>query len=69
MQETTYDCGKEVVRLGPLSEMQLAALEDLKDPHVQSVRITKFTKETMAETLARLEQKIVKQLQADSEAG
>lgn len=42
MQETRYEDGSKVVRVGPLSEMQAAAMEDLMKEGVASVQITKL---------------------------
>jgi len=59
MQETTYDDGNKVIRLGPLAEMQRAAMNDLQKEHVVGVRLTKIPWDLVEEAIYDMESKVM----------
>lgn len=63
MEETTYDNGRKLTRIGPLTEMQLAAMRDWNKSNVVRTCVTVMPnniEEAVAKVMRDLEAKEVR---------
>ncbi|MCW4050500.1 MAG: hypothetical protein NWE89_12280 [Candidatus Bathyarchaeota archaeon] len=54
MQETVYENGRRVVRLGPLEEVAQAAMRDLHKENVRTVKVTKVADSIVEEAVEKV---------------